>query len=261
MAQTLSKSDIICELLSVAHGAGELISQLQPRTLRVIDKGKGDFATEADLRAEDYILGRLEKSHPSIPVVSEERFSGDKVPGQCFIVDPLDGTKNFRSGCADWTVLISYCENGRPYSGVIIQPALGNEVWAELGRGCHLNGERVRLEPLSSPMLTLQLDLMSHSSEAEKSFLFDLLTEVNLVRALGVAGGSITEILQDRSDAYINFGAKIWDFAAPCVAIGEAGGILTDLNGDEIRWDSVPMRAVAGKKEAVERITRKGRGL
>lgn len=117
---------LVAELELIACDAGRLIAEIRSRGVDVMAKGDGSPVTEADARAEDLILRRLAQAFPDVPVVAEELSSSDGSPegvtGHFFLVDPLDGTKEFIKGTPDYTVNIALVEGGRPVAGVVMAP-------------------------------------------------------------------------------------------------------------------------------------------
>jgi 3'(2'), 5'-bisphosphate nucleotidase len=115
---------------AAAIAAAEAIIEVYNRPIIAAQKDDGSPVTEADRHAETVILAALAST--GIPVLAEESVSDGRIPdlGQaCFVVDPLDGTKEFLKRNGEFTVNIAYCEEGRPIQGVVLAPATGDIYW------------------------------------------------------------------------------------------------------------------------------------
>src|SRR3954452_6787247 len=116
------------DLAEAAREAGEAILHIVQRGFDVDTKADSSPVTEADRAAELVILAALARSAPGVPVIAEEEVAAGRIParaGTYFLVDPLDGTKEFVRGGEDYTVNIGLIENGSPRLGVVFAPATG----------------------------------------------------------------------------------------------------------------------------------------
>ena len=131
-------SPLMQDLITLAMTAGQEIMAIYASDFSA--KAKEDLTpvTEADEAAEKIILAGLAKIDPATPVISEEAAAADKIPETSetfFLVDPLDGTKEFISRNGEFTVNIARIHNGRPIAGVVYAPALRRIFWGEAGTG------------------------------------------------------------------------------------------------------------------------------
>ncbi|GGM66189.1 histidinol-phosphatase [Longimycelium tulufanense] len=197
--------------------------------------------TDADLAVEDAARVMLATERPGDAVVGEER-GGEAGQGRAWVLDPIDGTKNFLRGVPAWATLIALVDGGRPVLGVISAPALGRRWWAARGRGAWTRDpdgaqRQVHVSSVSdlvdAYLSTTHLGTWReyHSREAYLA-LADACWEN---RAFGdfwqhclVAEGAIDLA----AEPIVN----PWDVAAVQVLIEEAGGRFTDLSG-EARYD------------------------
>src|SRR5882672_10746469 len=123
--------------------AGQAILAVNRRGIKIVDKLDGSPVTEADLAADRVIGDGLASLIPDVPALSEERVQQSKPPyrGSFFLIDPLDGTKEFVAGRAEFTVNLALVTNGAPLLGIVAAPALGL-IWRGIvGRGA----ERITL--------------------------------------------------------------------------------------------------------------------
>jgi 3'(2'), 5'-bisphosphate nucleotidase len=141
MSSAAARRELIEPLVEIALAAGrailEVYAQVDEHSAKI--KGDGSPVTDADARAEEIILAGLAKVSPAIPVVAEEAVAAGRVPetrGHPFyLVDPLDGTKEFLSRNGDFTVNIGLIEKGQPVLGVVYAPAIGELYVGIVGHG------------------------------------------------------------------------------------------------------------------------------
>ena len=143
---TSDDPQLLNQLADAARAAGEAILTIVRRGFEVETKRDRSPVTEADRAAELIILAALAKAAPGVPVIAEEEVAAGRIPahdGTFFLVDPLDGTKEFVRGGEDYTVNIALIENRSPRLGVVFAPAtgrlhgglIGTGAWVDDGRG------------------------------------------------------------------------------------------------------------------------------
>ncbi|GAA2816465.1 histidinol-phosphatase [Saccharopolyspora taberi] len=210
--------------------------RFRARDLAVDRKPDRTPVTDADLAVEDAVREVLAERRPDDVVAGEER-GGTAGPGRAWVLDPIDGTKNFLRGVPAWATLIALVDGGRPVVGVISAPALGKRWWAASGAGAWASvagGEPERIsvsgvrEISDAYVSTTHLGTWSqHHSRESYLRLVDACWEN---RAFGdfwqhclVAEGAIDLA----AEPIVN----PWDVAAVQVLVEEAGGRFTDLSG------------------------------
>src|SRR6059058_4443747 len=120
---------LLNELAEAAREAGEAILAVVRRGFEVESKHDASPVTEADRAAELIVLAALARSAPGVPVIAEEEVAAGRIPrhgSTYFLVDPLDGTKEFVRGGDDYTVNIGLIEYGRPTLGIVYAPSVGH---------------------------------------------------------------------------------------------------------------------------------------
>jgi len=210
-------------------------------------KAKGDLTpvTEADEAAERIILAGLAKIDPSVPVISEEAASAGRIPEvseRFFLVDPLDGTKEFISKNGEFTVNIALVENGVPVAGVVYAPALKRIFWGEKGTGAAhgmVEGDiaagwrplAVRGLPADGATVVAS---RSHRDQATEDYL-----KTVKVKSLCSAGSSLKFCLvaAAEADLYPRFGRTMeWDTAAGHAVLLAAGGKVVTVEGPALTY-------------------------
>jgi myo-inositol-1(or 4)-monophosphatase len=200
--------------------------------LQVSVKGPGDFVSAADRRAEEIIYEELSKAKTDWGFLMEE--SGSKVGkiDKRFIVDPLDGTTNFLHGIPHWCISIAAEENGKITAGVIFDPVKDELFFAEPGKGAWMRGnQRLRVSGRKDLMMCVAAteDKMSspHIPAVEEKL-------ANL-KKVGSTALNLAYVAAGRFDAYFGGspkqGPKAWDMAAGHIIVKEAGGYVSEING------------------------------
>jgi 3'(2'),5'-bisphosphate nucleotidase len=240
-------------LIDIGLCAGrEIMSVYADSTFGHRHKGDGSPVTEADNRAEAHILRALAAEYPDIPVVAEEEVSAGRVPPgseKFFLVDPLDGTREFIAGRDEFTVNIAIVHDGRPVSGIVGTPAL-NTIW----RGALNTGaERLQLACGSHPKDARNrttLRTSAHKGETWRAMVSrshaDPATEQWLKRFPAIermdCGSSVKfcRIAEGAADVYPRLGrTSEWDIAAGDAVLSAAGGIVLTPGGEPLRYGQV----------------------
>lgn len=203
--------------------------------LRVETKPDLTPATDADLDAERLLRARLGEARPQDSVFGEE-FGGTKeFTGRQWVVDPIDGTKNFVRGVPVWSTLIALLVDGVPVVGVVSAPALGRRWWAGQGQGAFTSfaGTTRRISvsgvgDLASASLSYS-DLTTGWDDKRARFV-ELLDAVWRVRGYGDFW-SYCLVAEGAVDIAVEPEVKLWDLAPLDILVREAGGRFTDLSG------------------------------
>jgi 3'(2'),5'-bisphosphate nucleotidase len=222
-------------MIRAAIAASTEIMAVYARDFTAVSKTDGSPVTEADQRAEAVILAHLAQS--GIPVLGEESVAAGIIPaldGSFFVVDPLDGTKEFIKRNGEFTVNIALTDGGRPRSGVVLAPATGELFWgdadgasaARVVDGEVVDAQPIRVEPAGPLRIVAS---RSHGHEA----LAELCDTMQVERDVSV-GSSLKFCLLARGDAqlYPRFTpTSEWDTAAGQAVLEAAGGVVWGLDG------------------------------
>lgn len=229
--------------VKAARRAGNVIVRHLDRLDRIDieKKGPNDYVSEVDRKAEAEILALIQQAYPEHAILAEE--SGQqKGSGVEWIIDPLDGTTNFLHGYPQFAVSIGVREAGRMTHGVIFDP-LRNELFtASRGGGARLNDRRIRVSQCSSLEYALlgtgfPFRDMQYLEPWLGSFR-EMLIQTSGVRRAGSAALDLAHLACGRFDGFWEFGLSIWDIAAGCLLIEEAGGLISGPTGDADHLDS-----------------------
>jgi 3'(2'), 5'-bisphosphate nucleotidase len=231
---------LLDEIAETAREAGEAILQVVRRGYEVEAKGDSSPVTEADRAAELVILAALARAAPGVPVIAEEEVAAGRIPAHddvYFLVDPLDGTKEFVRGGDDYTVNIGLIESGTPRLGVVYAPAtgrlhggsVGDDAWLDEGSGRRTIRTRSRGDRLTA------VASKSHLNQATIDY---------LDAAVGACGyvsiGSSLKfciVAEGEADIYPRASpTSEWDTAAGHAVLLAAGGLVDGPDGSPLRY-------------------------
>ena len=230
------------ELVAVARKAGAVILDIYNRDFETLRKADRSPVTEADTAAEAVILEALARLVPDVPVIAEEQCAKDGVPSAApkrfFLVDPLDGTKEFIAKNGEFTVNIALIEDGEPVLGVVYIPATDTCYAAVDGRAERRLGAgapeaiAARSTPAEGLVMAISRSHADGAVERAKARGFDVASTI-------VAGSSLKfcRIAEGVADLYPRFGTTMeWDTAAGQAVLEAAGGRVETVDGAPFRY-------------------------
>jgi 3'(2'), 5'-bisphosphate nucleotidase len=227
-----SVTDLLDLAITAAHRAGEEILRIYAGEFAVEHKEDRTPVTEADHAAQRVILAALTPT--GIPVVSEEAALPEGAPPRFWLVDPLDGTKEFVARRGEFSVNIALVEGDRPVLGIVYAPVTGVTYAAAEGRATR-DGKPIHARP--APPALVVVHSRSHSDSPKLQAWLDA-RGVNVAERM-VAGSAIKFglIAEGAADLYPRAGpTSEWDTAAGQAILEAAGGSVTDLDGAPLRY-------------------------
>jgi 3'(2'), 5'-bisphosphate nucleotidase len=266
-------------MIALALDAGRVILEFYHGGADVTLKADASPVTSADLAAEAIILAGLQSLAPELPVIAEEAVARGAIPQaarQFFLVDPLDGTKEFISRNGEFTVNIALIEAGQPVAGVVYAPAIGRLFWGEQGKGAAevavldpkthepaREGRRIMAQQAAAGTPIKVVASRSHRDGETDRFLATLGD-----CAIVAAGSSVKFCLVASGEAqlYPRFGRTMeWDTAAGHAVLAAAGGTVVTADGAPLLYGkeaegfaNPPFIAAAGHLEEVNRFSTTG---
>jgi len=188
--------------------------------LQVSKKGPTDFVTNADLKVEKIIIEELEKARPNYSYISEENGTKkNKDIDNTWIIDPIDGTVNFLHGVPHFAISIALKSNDEIVSGLIYDPLKDEMFFAEKNNGAFFNNQRIRVS--SKNNIDDCLFATGGKSNLEPNF---------PNRKTGCASLDLAYVASGRYDGYFQKKLNLWDIAAGIILVKEAGGIINDID-------------------------------
>ncbi len=229
------------KLIPIARAAGAAILEVYSTDFGVRTKSDASPVTEADERSEAIILERLAPLTPDIPIVSEEAASRGAIPatGRSFwLVDPLDGTKEFIGRNGEFTVNIALIDGGAPVLGVVLAPALDRLYAGAVGAGSFVEESGGRRDIACARAGKDGLVVVSSRSHGDAQALDRFLAGRKVTESVSV-GSSLKFCLvaAGKADLYPRLGRTMeWDTAAGHAVLRAAGGRVTDLAGKDLLY-------------------------
>ncbi|PWL21818.1 MAG: 3'(2'),5'-bisphosphate nucleotidase CysQ [Synechococcus sp. XM-24] len=241
----------------LAYGCGEQPPYGFPKALSVDEGGEGPVSA-ADLAVNQWLLDGLAQAYPDAgwTLLSEETAKEQLTAGEpldaewLWILDPLDGTKDFLQGTGEYAVHLALVHRGEAVLGVVLQPLL-EDLWFGLvpeGRAWRENraGEQQPAQ-LSSRQALSEMVLVASRNHRDQR-LEQLLEALALgdTKAIGSVGGKVATILRGETDVYISLSGKSapkdWDMAAPEAVLKAAGGAFSHADGAPLRYNTGDVR-------------------
>jgi myo-inositol-1(or 4)-monophosphatase len=243
--------------MRAARRAGDLIVKSLSRldSLKVDTKGRNDFVTDIDRKAEADIIATIHKSYPQHAILAEEsgRSGEDEY---VWIIDPLDGTTNFLHGFPTFAVSIAVQHRGRLQHAVVYDPMRQEFFTASRGDGAQLEGKKIRV----STQRTLEGSLIGtgYPFREGANYIDEYLAMLKIVmsaaagvRRPGAASLDLAYVAAGRIDGFWEFGLSPWDTAAGTLLIQEAGGRVGTATGAEY---TLGANIVAGNPKIYEAL-------
>jgi myo-inositol-1(or 4)-monophosphatase len=239
-------------LLSAVHAGAEEVQRYFNQSYKISNKeGINNLVTEADLASEKAILAVIKKQFPEHQVLAEE--SGQLIQDSVYkwIIDPIDGTVNFAHGIPLNCVSIGIEHNGEIIMGAVYNPHMNEFFFAEKGKGATLNDKPIRVssetETVKACLVTgfpyTYINMPNGPLEIFERFIRKGVP----VRRLGSAAIDLCWVAAGRFDGFYEHKLEPWDSAAGCLIVEEAGGKVTDFEGNKFSVYQHRVLATNGK--------------
>ena len=243
------------QVIAIAIDAGAEILDVYASEFAVEMKGDGSPLTEADRRAHDLIHRRLRDLAPDIPLLSEESdadaFAKRREWKRFWLVDPLDGTREFVERSDQFTVNIALIEGNHPVLGVVYAPVCGVSYYAaptDANTGAFrvdADGKTTAIQVKKfNRKKAIMMASRSHSGAEVETYRERLATEAEQVEVTGMGSSlKICLVAEGRADIYPRLGpTSEWDTAAAQCVLEAAGGSLTTLSGEPLQYNKESIR-------------------
>ncbi len=210
------------------------LSSFEDREFSVMTKADLTPVTEIDQETERRIRAAIEKQFPK-DVIEGEEFGGQGTPGsRSWVIDPIDGTKNYLRGIPVWGTLIALCVDTQPVMGVISAPSLHRRWWASKNSGSFVNSREIHVSQLDD---IKQIDasygnIIQFKNAGYPNALDHMVEHFGRVRALGDFWSHML-VAEGAMECGIDPVCEAWDIAPIKIIVEEAGGKFTSLHGDD----------------------------
>ena len=233
----------------IARQAGALLLPYFQRRVKIEYKGDVDLVTEADRASEALIVKQLQAYFPDHAIVAEEGSRHAGASAYRWHVDPLDGTTNFAHGFPVFAVSLGLEKDGEMILGVIYDPTRDEMFTAEKGGGAQVNNQPLRVSlvnRLEEALIATGFPSRKRHKNANIHFYHQLNMLSHGVRRPGSAALDLAYVAAGRLDGFWEFHLQPWDMAAGKLLVEEAGGCITDMQGQPHRLDSA---SIAGSNQ------------
>jgi len=242
--------------IDAAKEAGSIIMQYYKSKYEIRDKSYHNPVTTADNAADKYLRETLTEQYPDYGWLSEETVdSAERLDkSRTWVVDPLDGTKEFIEGVDHFVVSVGLVEDGEPVVGVLYNPASKEIFTASKGNGAFLDGEKINCSPLTN---FNEMVILNSRSETRNGLWEPYSTDFKEQRAIGSVAYKLGLTSAAQADIFASLRPKNeWDVCAGHCIIREAGGEMVALEGIPITYNNektlITPGIIASRKEILE---------
>lgn len=222
-----------------AKAGGEVVSSYFQKGVAMRSKESYNLVSDADVESEHAIVEVIKSHFPDHAILGEETYKGDVTAEHLWVVDPLDGTNNFAHHIPHFAISVAYYRDGQPECGVVYNPIRNDWYTCQRGQGAFANGAPARVGDQTS--LTQVLVGVGFyydrgaMMEATLAAMGDLFREhIHGIRRFGTASLDLCQVGVGMFGSYFEYELSPWDFAAGALFVTEAGGKVTDCNGQPL---------------------------
>lgn len=215
--------------------------------IAVKNNNSSDLVTKADLEAEAVIIKTIKATFPKHNIIAEESGSKQQGSNYTWVIDPLDGTSSFVAQIPSFSVAISLMHNNQPIVGVVNLVSQQKLVWAQKNKGTHINGKKIKVTKtsiLDAALVGFDFGKTKYRQLKLDKYFLPLIHKIRSGYSFGAATISATYVGMGMLDAFTTQ-AYVWDLISAAVIIEEAGGRVTDLQGNPIDWTQQRVDMVA----------------
>ncbi len=230
------------QIVEIVHACGEILLSASDIDRKIHAKeGRGNFVTEYDSAVQAALREKLLALVPGALFYGEEDDAdkGDVRSGYAFIVDPIDGTANFTRGYNASCISVALTKDGLPILGVVYNPYAGETFTAERGKGAWLNGQPIHTSDRDLAHGLILFGTTPYSEElSKKSFevAYHYFSKAEDLRRSGSAAIDLCCLACGRAELFFELMLSPWDYAAGALIVEEAGGYVSDFEGNPITY-------------------------
>ncbi|HAA95916.1 MAG TPA: inositol monophosphatase [Dehalococcoidia bacterium] len=223
-------------ILEAARAAGAIIRDRFNSEKEVSFKGRKDIVTDVDLAAEKTILDLLTGEFPEFSILAEESKPVDGDSPYKWVVDPLDGTRNYAHGIPHFCTIIALAKNDHVIASATYDPVREEMFTAEEGKGAFMNGIKVEASDtteVSSALLCCDLGYVDEKAALAIDMIRALWPDLTSTRLLGSAGLGVAYAASGRVDLFFHHSLAPWDIAGGLILAQEAGARVVNRQGND----------------------------
>jgi myo-inositol-1(or 4)-monophosphatase len=245
-----------------ARRAGSVVRERLHGPKSVNFKGRADVVTDVDIQAEELALGYLRAEYPDFSILSEESEPVRTGSSYTWVVDPLDGSRNYASGIPHFSVVVGLAWKGEVVLGVTYDPIRDELFSAEKGKGAFLNGVPISASPnreIPDCLLGFDMGYIGEPAVSALDMVKHLWPAVQGIRIMGSGALGLAYAACGRMDIYFHHRLYPWDIASGLLLVQEAGGNVVDRHGMPATLDS--QSVIASSPHLIDRFLVATEGL
>lgn len=212
-------------------------------SVKVDNKAFNDFVSDVDRHAEEILITAIQEAYPHHRIISEETgVLGNERADFEWIIDPLDGTTNYLHGHPQYAISMALLEKGVLKEALVYAPERNDLYVASRGQGALLNDRRIRVSnrfELPNCLIGTGFPVVNQTVlDSYLAILKEFIEKTAGARREGAASLDLCSLAAGRFDGFFEFNLKPWDIAAGALIVQEAGGIVTDMQGEQTWLDT-----------------------
>jgi len=227
-------------LIEIIKEAGVIFKEGYYSKKDVTFKAKKDLVTKYDVAVEEFLKKSFSKEFSDFNVIAEESDNTNKIFSNSIIVDPIDGTTNFVNKLPHTAISVGVYIDKKPYIGIVYNPILDELYTAVVGEGAFCNGEKIEVSNEKDFQKALLSTGFPYSSGTCENDLNDVIKKIKQIlprcqdiRRLGAASLDLCLVARGVYEGYYEMNLKAWDVSAGLIILQEAGGKVSNIDGNE----------------------------
>ena len=248
--------------IDAARRAGQIIRERFLTEMEISFKGRADIVTDVDLAAERVILDLVQSEYPQFSILSEESSPIETGSPYTWVIDPIDGTRNYAEGIPHFCVVVALAKGNDTVMGVTYDPMKEETFTAELGRGAFLNDSPIAVsnrQEIADCVLGFDLGYVDQKAGTALDMIRSLWPGFQTMRLMGSSALGMAYAAAGRIDLYFHHSLSPWDSASGLLLAREAGGNVIDRQGQDadLRTPSV----IVSSQRLIDRFLQATEGL
>ncbi|RXJ85859.1 inositol monophosphatase family protein [Arcobacter cloacae] len=230
------------DLIKIIKKAGKILRKGYYSNKEVSLKAKKDLVTKYDIAVEEYLKKKFSKKFKEFNIIAEESDNSLVEFNNSIIIDPIDGTTNFVNGVPHTAISVGVYKDKKPYLAVVYNPILDELYEAKIGCGAYLNGKKLEVSKEENFQKALIATGFPYSSGTNNDDLDDVIKKIKDIlplcqdiRRLGSASIDLCMVAKGVFEGYYEMNLKAWDVSAGILILAEAGGKITNIEGNEYK--------------------------
>ena len=227
------------KLIDIIKEAGKILKDGYYSNKDVTFKAKKDLVTKYDVAVENFLKERFENEFKDFNVIAEESDNSNKEFKNSIIIDPIDGTTNFVNGLPHTAISVGVYIDKKPFIGIVYNPILDELYEAKIGEGSFLNGNKLNVSDeneLEKALISTGFPYTSGTCEDDLNDVIkrmkDILPLCQDIRRLGSAALDLCYVARGTYEGYYEMNLKAWDVSAGILILTEAGGKISNIDGN-----------------------------